>query len=162
MTSLWSLFPNLRASQFAPISPATRDYNCIAWASEDITQWWWPHPESYWPPEAPREETLDAFTAAYASIGYRKCRNGACKKRFQKIAIYTDSRGTPTHAARQLPNGRWTSKLGTQIDIEHTLEALEGGKYGNVACFMKRKRNVASGSKGVFARLLSHVRREEP
>jgi hypothetical protein len=37
----------------------------------------------------------------------------------------------PTHMARQLPNGAWTSKCGPEEDITHfTLDALE--TYGTI------------------------------
>jgi hypothetical protein len=57
---------------------------------------------------------------------------------YQKIAIYIDVSGTPTHAARQLPNGKWTSKLGWLEDIEHELDGLTGDRYGCVAQILKR------------------------
>jgi hypothetical protein len=46
--------------------------------------------------------------------------------------------------AKQLPNGKWSSKCGDLEDIEHDLEALIGRDskregYGTIACFMKRK-----------------------
>ena len=45
----------------------------------------------------------------------------------------------PTHAARQLPNGWWTSKLGPSFDIEHaTPEAVAGGVYGDPVLFLSR------------------------
>lgn len=50
-----------------------------------------------------------------------------------------------SHVARQLPDGRWTSKLGPDEDIEHNdLHALEGDVgvyplcYGVVIRFMRR------------------------
>jgi hypothetical protein len=44
-----------------------------------------------------------------------------------------------THAARQLPDGQWTSKLGKYVDIEHSApEDVAGGVYGEVMQFMKR------------------------
>lgn len=44
-----------------------------------------------------------------------------------------------THAARQLPTGKWTSKLGRSEDIEHTTpEAVSGTTYGAMVCFMGR------------------------
>jgi len=58
---------------------------------------------------------------------------------WEKIAIFADEQGEPLHAARQLPSGRWTSKLGADVDIEHDLAALEGDLYGKVACFLKRR-----------------------
>jgi len=56
---------------------------------------------------------------------------------FEKVAIYALD-GEPTHAARQLSDGTWTSKLGKDIDITHTLRALEGSTYGQVAAYLKR------------------------
>jgi hypothetical protein len=46
--------------------------------------------------------------------------------------------GEPTHAARQLPNGKWTSKLGRWQDIEHELDGLVGEMYGTVKQILKR------------------------
>jgi hypothetical protein len=44
-----------------------------------------------------------------------------------------------TYVARQLPDGRWTSKLGQLEDVTHaTTDALEGSDYGEVVQFMKR------------------------
>ena len=44
-----------------------------------------------------------------------------------------------THAARQLPGGKWTSKLGKAEDIEHdTADVVAGGIYGEVVELMKR------------------------
>lgn len=56
----------------------------------------------------------------------------------RKLAIFVNDQGTPTHAARQLPDGWWTSKLGRQIDIEHELSAIEGPAYGKVAILLAR------------------------
>ena len=46
--------------------------------------------------------------------------------------------GIPTHAARQLPDGSWTSKLGQNIDVQHTIFSIQDGDYGSVAVFMRR------------------------
>lgn len=104
------------------------------------SHFWWPtsDPRYFWPEDAPPEETLPAFAQVYALHGYRKCDSDALEPGFEKVAIYVDSEDTPTHAARQLPSGRWTSKLGSCVDIEHFLRALEGDHYGSVALIMKR------------------------
>jgi hypothetical protein len=46
--------------------------------------------------------------------------------------------GTPTHAARQLPDGTWTSKLGISEDIQHALDDLAGAVYRAVVQILKR------------------------
>lgn len=134
-------FPNFSTTGYEITSPDTIDYNCIAWAAEDNERWWWPDSQNidYWPAGVPREVTINAFTQAYQTIGYEVCDRPNLERGFQKIAIYADSAGKPTHAARQLPNGKWTSKLGQDEDIQHeTLEGLTGESYGNVACIMRK------------------------
>jgi len=67
-----------------------------------------------------------------------KNRDGSFEEGFEKLAIY-GSGLMYTHAARQLPDGRWTSKLGQHEDITHTTtEAIEGSDYGEVVQCMKR------------------------
>ena len=93
---------------------------------------------AYWPKDAPREVKLQAFIAAYAGLGYEVCSSGDLEPGFEKIALYAKPAGTPAHAARQLPNGKWTSKLGDEEDIEHDLPGLECTRYGEVRQFMRR------------------------
>jgi hypothetical protein len=136
-------FPALREEHLEVTSDATDDYNCIAWAADDTETWWWPDdPEigyGYWPPNIPRAETILAFALAYATLGYLSCDDGSMEAGFEKIALYVSDEGIPTHAARQLPDSRWTSKLGPFEDIEHVnLECLQGPCYGKVAAYLKR------------------------
>src|SRR5262245_254612 len=117
-------FPKLAApATFEITSPETVAYNCIAWAAEDTSRKWWPDKMGvgYWPQGVPREATLATFIKAFAALGYEECEDGSLEPEFTKIAIFTKPAGTPAHAARQLPNGRWTSKLGSEVDIEHDL-----------------------------------------
>ncbi len=135
-------FPNLAACGYKLTSPDSPDYNCVGWAAQDDQRWWWPDADDihYWPPNVPRELTLEAFQQAYQTLGYEVCQDETLEEKFQKIAIYTDYDNIPTHVARLLPNGKWTSKLGQDEDIEHNnLQGLTGQPgYGEVACIMKR------------------------
>lgn len=140
---LESLFPKLIPTQYEITSEATANYNCIAWAADDNNVWWWPDPygDYYWPAGVTREESLDAFVAAYGKLGYEPCTSGVLENTFEKVAIFVDAGGAPTHAARQLPSGRWTSKLGRLEDIEHvTLDELCGEAYGKIGIFLRRPR----------------------
>ena len=135
------IFPNLRISGYLITSPATAEYNCIAWAAGDTERCWWPDNNNvgYWPFGVERKETLDAFVKTYETLGFTICQNSNYEFGFEKIAVYVDAGGKPTHAARQLNSGHWTSKLGQLVDIEHnTLGGLENSQYGVVAVFMKR------------------------
>lgn len=134
------IFPNLKKEEFELTSPRTVEYNCIAWAAGDNTKCWWPNFRIgyYWPPNLPCEETLEAFLLCFQSFGYKECESSDFEKGCQKVAIYTDAQGVPKHAARQLPSGKWTSKLGECHDIEHTISGLDGGDYGNVVKILKK------------------------
>lgn len=135
-------FPGLTKHGYSQESPYDPGYNCIAWAAGDSSRVWWPEPggDGYWPPRITREETLDAFIEAFRSLGYEPCGHGRPERRCEKIAIFVSKAGSPTHAARQLTSGRWASKMGKSVDIEHHLLALRGDEYGEVGQYMKRRR----------------------
>src|SRR5439155_19099867 len=103
-------------------------------------EWWWPDSMgvSPWPASARREETVAAFVEAFQSLGYLPCIDDSVEPGFEKVALYALA-GLPKHAARQLPNGRWTSKLGALEDIEHTLDGLVGAWYGTIVQILKRR-----------------------
>ena len=88
------------------------------------------------------EETIHAFVDLFSSRGYEKCKDGNLEKGYEKIVIYgihSDTGIEPTHAARQLSNGWWTSKLGWEEDIEHkNAEDVAGPLYGKPIQFMRR------------------------
>lgn len=133
-------FPNL--SDYEATSPFDPAYNCIAWAAGDTHRWWWPAiipGYAYWPEGVTRLATVEAFVEAFATLGYRPCADGDLERGIQKVALFA-SGGQVTHAARQLANGRWTSKLGRDIDIEHPLEGVVGPAYGDVVQFLCRNR----------------------
>jgi hypothetical protein len=137
-------FPNLRPGNHTQTSAATPSYNCIAWAAGDSSRWWEPTAYCYWPRGVPRQYTVDAYAQAYATLGYVDCPDGSAETGFEKLAIYADFAGTPTHAARLLPSGQWTSKLGQDIDISHTTPAdVAGPLYGRVVRYMKRPKSGA-------------------
>ena len=137
-------FPNLNRGEYQVTSPETARYNCIAWAAGDNASWWAPTAEDYWPAAAPREVSLTSFRAVFESLGYSECSGAELEVGLEKVAIFVKD-GTPTHAARQLANGNWTSKLGDWQDIEHRfLDAVSGtAMYGEVAVLFRRPYNPA-------------------
>jgi hypothetical protein len=128
-------FPGLAQSAFEITSQPTRDYNCIAWAAGDSDRFWWPG--AFWPAAVGRKVTRANFIRAFEGIGYKVCATPDPEEGYEKVALYED-RGVPTHAARLLPNGSWTSKLGHAHDISHSLEGLNGSQYGAPVIFMRR------------------------
>lgn len=135
-----TIFPKLDLDAFEITRVADKIYNCIAWAADDTTRWWWPG-GVYWPDAVPHELTLDAFAQAFGTLGYVPCDHADLEQDFEKVAIYANS-DVPKHAARQLPSGRWTSKLGRSERIEHDLYALEGSNYGQIAMKMRRPKRA--------------------
>lgn len=152
--SLLQLFPGLATAGYRVTSPETIRYNCIAWAASRDDDWWWPHADGYWPPGVPVAETLTAFEAAYVTLGYRRCLRPDFETLYEKVAIYATKNGKPRHAARQLDTGKWTSKLGPYVDIEHaTPEAVSGSQYGDAVLFLKRRRSFWRVVRVVLGRL---------
>ncbi len=133
-------FPNYPAEPIEVTSPASGRYNCIAWALEETARFYWPGPEEFfnWVDDLPRTETLEGLVLLFQSRGYEVCENALLEAGFQKIALFAKD-GFPTHAARQLSDGSRTSKLGALEDVRHTLSAISGGLYGEVALVLKRK-----------------------
>lgn len=136
-------FPQIVLTGYGITSPQTPRYNCIAWAAGDTRKWWWPDPSpfAYWPPNIPRENTLQRFIEAFQTLGYEPCGNTDLEPDVEKAAVYADADGSPTHAARQLATGVWTSKLAREEDIEHhDLAGVEVQQYGHVVQLLKRPR----------------------
>ena len=126
-------------------------YNCHAWAMHRTDVWWDPIDPStpalppwlriYFPPGLPRDDySLTNFQAGYARQGYAGCQDGTLEPNVEKIALYMLG-SRVTHTARQLADGRWTSKCGKDIDIWHQTPAELGGPhpaYGVVAAYMAK------------------------
>jgi hypothetical protein len=135
-------FPGLRGTGYRVTSPPDDAYNCIAWAAGETARWWWPDDpddpdRAHWPSGVPRVETLEAFRDAFATLGYLVRNADRPEAGYEKVALFALA-GVPKHATRQLPGGRWTSKLGLREDVEHALHDLTGMMYGSVVLVMKR------------------------
>lgn len=134
-------FPRLKKipRPFTKASPADPNYNCFAWAVGVNNCRWDPCYPWFWPKGCPREVTISAFVEAFATLGYKSCSHGRREAGYEKIVLYAE-KGKPRHAARQLKGGRWTSKLGKDIDIEHKVKDIEGPCYGKVTMYFRRPR----------------------
>jgi hypothetical protein len=144
----WALrkFPGL-AGKFRRTSDPTEDYNCLAWALGLTNAWIDPidhqiWPGKYWPPGIPEDWSVTTTREILARSGYaEETTNEYLELEWEKVALFAKNSGD-LHFARQLPSGKWTSKLGMQIDIEHDdLGSLTGTEYGRVILILKRKRS---------------------
>jgi hypothetical protein len=86
--------------------------------------------------------SVGGYQRAFETLGFVECPTPDLEAGYEKIVLY-EYKGDFSHAARQLPNGAWTSKLGKLHDIEHEAhDTLDGARdYGRVASFMKRPRS---------------------
>jgi hypothetical protein len=147
-------FPDLSDDNFAITSDEAAHYNCIAWAGNDDSQKW--EPENldgrFWPDNLDRDKKLETFIKLYEICGGYlpfENENADLEGGFEKVAIFCtiDTKTMQkevSHAARQLPSGKWSSKLGDFEDIEHdSLFSMQGVWYGTV-CKILRKSTTAS------------------
>lgn len=137
MTWIDTEFPAATGKHTVTSDP-TRRYNCIAFAAGETRRWWSYKVGYKWPGE--RSPRISALVGVFTGLGFKKsaATDTALELGVEKVALYSQ-RGMWTHAARQLPSGRWTSKLGPDEDIEHdTLGCLCGKSYGRIHCIMRR------------------------
>lgn len=142
--------PRLAERNYELASPADPTYNCFAWAAGDTTRVWSPTligSGSFWPPGIPALPSMPGVVEAYRARGFVECRSPELEPGVEKIALFSDSLGEPRHAARQLPTGEWTSKLGDHVDIRHEEVAAVGGiLYGEPTVFMCRETERCEGA----------------
>lgn len=132
-------FPNLAAEGFEIVDQPSERYNCIAYAAGDTSEWWWPDGVNYWPPWAAPTDRIESLQEAFAGQGYERCDDSTVEVGYQKVALYEIS-GRMQHAAVQMPNGRWRSKMGKGPTIEHrSPESLSNGIYGEPNVSMRRR-----------------------
>jgi len=147
--SIEAQIPRLAETDYRVRSPKDRRYNCFAWAAQDTAHVWSPTSLGsgvHWPPGIPALPSLSGVVEAYKAIGYEQCESPELESAYERIAIFVDVSGEPRHAARQLPNGEWTSKLGDHVDIEHAeLAAVGGVFYGEPTIYMRRLREETHG-----------------
>lgn len=136
--------PFLVSEGYVVKSIATRRYNCIAFAADDPSVFYWPddddNPDAYWPISR-KDISLDCFVEMFAHLGYEKCDDGSLEAGYEKVVIYIFE-GKPSHAAKQLEDGRWKSKLGLAQDIEHnSVKAVEDEVcYGTATQYLRKPR----------------------
>lgn len=147
---LLQAFPKLSQDiGFKVTSKATPNYNCIAWACNYNERWIQPpymgNPNLdcvvWWPPDVQEGMDIDCLVKVFEFQGYKKCDSFEHEDGYRKVTLYYNEETKEwTHAARELRNGCWTSKLGEYIDIQHgTPNTIENDDYGVVYCCMRKR-----------------------
>ena len=149
--------PNLKSAGYAITSPPATAPNCIAWVLGDRGHFWDPTLTGFtglydWPDGIPREDRIETWIRLFQLFGYLRCEDATLEIDTEKIVIYGDASGEAHHVAKQLPDGEWTSKLGSGEDIRHkTPDALVGTLYGSPLFFMSRPLGLANTTASVGA-----------
>jgi hypothetical protein len=130
-------FPKLTDVLSKKTSEIDIRYNCIAWAFGDNSRHWWPNPRTFWPVHTQNMQALECFINWFAIDGWEETPERSYEQGYTKIALYTLNK-QPTHASRLLPSGKWTSKLGGNIDLSHEIDDLDGPSYGSVYKIYKK------------------------
>jgi len=124
-------FPNL--TDFELYENTSDLYNCIS-HSIGMKVWAWPKEgghRNYWPISNMNEDKK-SFDEFYAYHGYNICNmDFRYNPNYSKIALYGKD-NNPKHAAKQIDEIWWESKIGQSEIIRHKLFDLEGFKYGDV------------------------------
>jgi hypothetical protein len=94
-------FPRLTERNHRTTSPATAEYNCIAWSANDVEHWW--EPGVFWPVAAAfGDYGIGVLEQAFRSLQFEPCDDSKLEPGFEKVALYGDTLFY-THAA---PNCR--------------------------------------------------------
>ena len=140
---LITAFPKLSSEEFEIVERASERYNCIAYAAGDTSKWWDHNRNHYWPTPATRSNSIESLKEVFVSLGFEQCHDSSAENGYQKVALY-EEQGVWKHAAVQIPNGRWRSKMGKGPVIEHrSPESLSDSQYGNVGLYMRRAFSAA-------------------
>ena len=137
--TLAELFPKLSVEAIDIVAPISTEYNCIAYAAGDVSQWWGTvESGDHWPDYATRTRRLESLIEVFIGLGFQRCQDSSLESGFEKVALY-EQRGAWMHAALQTRTGRWRSKMGEGPLIEqHSPESLSNGVYGNPTIYMRR------------------------
>ncbi|MFO0844380.1 MAG: hypothetical protein U0797_18620 [Gemmataceae bacterium] len=132
-------FPRL-GDDFEVLAPASAAYNCIAWALGRSDRWVWPVPPG-------QPVSVGDFDALFSAHGYRRVGplNYDPQAGHDKLVLYAKrnefGEAEPTHCARQLADGSWSSKLGRLPLIRHLHpDDIDGGTYGEAHAVYVRER----------------------
>ncbi len=116
------------------LGPGTKKYNCIAWSLGITSRWVWPG------------DRVEDFDKLYEQYGYRRLTklDYRLQDGVEKVVLYgrkKDKRVLCTHAARQMPDGNWTNKLGSLPLIKvPSPDHMDGPGYGSpVAVYVRKK-----------------------
>ena len=131
-------FPRLIGKEF-DLSDESFNYNCLAFALGDHSQWWEPPmaPGQYWPPGFSDDVSIQTVEKIIRVHGYTKELELDSMPETEAIAIYGIG-GEWAHFAK-FSSGKWKAKLGWGHDVQGvSLSDMEVPIYGKVIKILSR------------------------
>lgn len=135
------LFPLLLNFELIPNSESI-EYNCISHTLNIDNDICWPYDENnYWPVK--RELNKESFDSFYEYHGFEKIDflDFSYDPKYIKVALYC-KKGIPTHAAIQINENFWESKVGELGIIKHDLFEIENETYGEATQIYRKLKSV--------------------
>ena len=134
-------FPALAGKDY-DLSDEDFNYNCLAYALGDSSQWWEPPrgPGQYWPDGFPPDVTVKTVEDIIRLHGFTIELEDSENPDTDAIAIFAIG-AEWTHFAK-FSDGAWKSKLGTGHDVSGvSLKDLMIPDYGKVVKVLSRPKN---------------------
>jgi hypothetical protein len=125
---LLTLFSRLRPGGFALIGPVDPNFNCIGHADGSEENCCVP-------------ESIDAYVQHFRAHGFVECYGPDSGSGAPMVAIFAHG-VRACHAALRI-DGKWTSKIGGGVTIQHELDDLIGDRpteYGRIVRYMRKQR----------------------
>jgi len=135
-------FPNSYKEPFEITSSETPDYNCLAWALNDNSKWYESDDDYFWFNDIARDNLLTTIQKIFENLGFHQTNFAKYQIDYERIALFSIDNNECSHLARQIDEDKWTSKLGSSYDVNHSIKSIENGIYGNAVIFLERKLNT--------------------
>lgn len=143
------LFPLLNDYELINNSESD-NYNCISHTLGIKDKWSWSYDKNeiyeydydhYWPVRC--ELTKESFDDFYEYHGFEKIKllDFSYNPKYTKVVLYTNN-GVPTHAAIQINEFFWESKIGMFGILRHDLFEIENDVYGEVTQIYRKLKNI--------------------
>ena len=139
-------FPALKSGNYE-LSDQDFNFNCLAYALGDQTNWWEPPRGSgrYWPAGFPADVTIQTAESIIRTHGFTAELDAAIEP--DTDAMYGQGHEC-THFAK-FARGVWSSKLGEGHDaVRFRLQDLEGSLYGRAVRVLSRPKALRAGRVG--------------
>lgn len=69
---------------FEIVEQPSDQYNCIAYATGDLSKWWYHNEVHYWPNHAARSNTIESLVKMFTGLDFEQCSDGSVEDGYHK------------------------------------------------------------------------------